>query len=397
MTDAAILGPLSSLHEMMAHLLESVPAKDAARQYHPELGSLSWYFGRSVYLETFWLRQFVGGDAELSARVEHLFTPGALSLAEQCAALPPADHLLNWAAEIRSEHLMRLANPGMMPNHPLLDNQRFLWFLLQEQAKDYERMLIVLNQRQARAIETDHRVERALSAKPLEADVQEVAQGHYRIGARDDPMAYDIELPPQAVKLSAFRIARLPVSNAQFLAFMQAGGYQEHAYWDEQAWRWLQAVAPQHPEYWRMDDGGNWYGVGVNGPADLPPDEPVSGISYYEAQAFAAWANSLGGAFSGAVLQHEYQWEVAARTGVIENLGRVQEWCANRLHEYPEYLPFPTRASAEGVLDGQHCSLKGGSLHAQRPLRRLSFREGRLPNERTAFTGARLVFPPIED
>ena len=115
MTSPEILGRLASLHELTAHLIESTPAADINRQYHPELGSLAWYFGQSVYLETYWLREVIQGDDDLTRRVAPLFTPGAMPLAEQCAALPPADHLLNWAAEIRDTHLMRLANPGSLP------------------------------------------------------------------------------------------------------------------------------------------------------------------------------------------------------------------------------------------------------------------------------------------
>ena len=89
MTDTAILGQLSSLHEMMSKLMSSIPQAEATRQFHPELGSLCWYFGHSVYLETFWLRQVLSGDDNLTRRVEHLFTPGTLPLSEQCAALPP--------------------------------------------------------------------------------------------------------------------------------------------------------------------------------------------------------------------------------------------------------------------------------------------------------------------
>jgi iron(II)-dependent oxidoreductase len=120
MPNPGILGQLSSLHEMMDQLAASMPPGDAARQFHPELGSLCWHLGRSVFLETYWLRQVLAGDDDLTRRVERLFTTGAMALGDQCAALPPIDHLRNWAAEIWDEHLLRLANPGLLPHHPLL-------------------------------------------------------------------------------------------------------------------------------------------------------------------------------------------------------------------------------------------------------------------------------------
>lgn len=393
MANPSILGPLSSLHEMMGQLLTSVPANDATRQYHPELGSLCWYLGRSVYQETYWLRQVLTGDEDLSQRVEHLFTPGARSLAEQCAQLPPVEHLLNWAVEIQDEHLTRLANPGLLPEHPLMKDERLAWLLLQEQARNYERMLQVLNQRQLHHLRTDYAVERVLTPTRPQPGAADVTQGHYRVGARDDAAAYDNELPPQAVELSYFRIGRRPVSNSEYLTFMQAGGYENPDLWSDAGRHWLGERQPSHPEYWRQDAAGHWFGVGINGPSDLPRDEPVSGISQHEATAYAAWAANLEGELSGAVLQHEYQWEVAARTGALSQYGRVQEWCANPFHPYPDFQPFPDAQTSKTYFDRDRPSLRGASLHAQRTLRRLTCRDHADAAQRTGFTGLRLVFP----
>jgi iron(II)-dependent oxidoreductase len=378
---------------MTAQLAGSVPPADAARQYHPQLGSLAWYLGHSVFLETYWLREVVAGDPDLTRRVAHLFTPGALDLARQCAALPPLDHLLNWAAEIRDEHLTRLANPSMLPDHPLLAHDRLAWYLLQEQARAYDAMLMVLNQRQLRLDAGGHHVTRALAPRLPQADCGEVEQGHYRIGARNDPAALDHELPPQAVALSGFRIARRPVANAEYLAFMEQGGYAERRWWTPEGWDWLQSAGVAQPEYWRRDTAGAWYGIGVNGAADLPAEEPVSGVSLHEAKAYAAWASALGEGMQGAVLQHEYQWEVAARTGVLESHGRVLEWCANSFHPYPEFTPFPDATASARWFDTGEAALRGASLHAQRPRRRLTCREHAPPGRRVAPSGLRLVFP----
>ena len=332
MTSAAILGPLSALHEMLLKLVESVPEPDAQSQFHPELGSLHWYLGRSVYQELYWLREVLGSDNDLSSRVEEFFQPGRASLAEQCAHLPPRHHLMSWATEVMDEHLMRLANPGLLPEHPLLVEDRLSWFLLQEVARNYESMLTVLVQRRLQMGTPDYRVETPLLASPPTANAREIHQGHYRIGARNDPAAYDNELPPQAVELSSFRIATRPVSNAEFLAFMESGAYGDQALWSEDGWDWLQSLNGSHPDHWRRDSAGNWCGVGVQGPGDLPADQPVTGINRHEAGAYANWVSARGQETAGAVLAHEYQWELAARTGAIELVGRAWEWCSNRFH-----------------------------------------------------------------
>jgi gamma-glutamyl hercynylcysteine S-oxide synthase len=391
MTSPTILGQLSGLYEMQLHLLESVPEAEAARQFQPYLPSLSWYFAHAVYLELHWLRAVLTGDGDLAQRVSQLFEWGALPLSEQCARLPPRAHLINWASEIRDEHLRRLATPGALPATPLTANDRLQWFLLQEQAKLYESMLEVLNQRNLQAQDIDHVCATPLTAADPAWQTREISQGHYRIGARDDPKASDIELPPQAVELSSYRIALTPVSNAQYLAFMQAGGYEEPALWSEAGLLWLGESQTHHPEYWRRDTNGDWYETAINGHGDLPPDEPVAGINRLEAEAFARWASQHSGETEGAVVQHEYQWEIAARSGILQQSGRVWEWCGNPFQTYPEYRPFP----GEGPGNDPHASvLRGASLHTQRVLRRPSFRLRAAATDHYRFAGTRLVFPP---
>jgi iron(II)-dependent oxidoreductase len=389
MTSPTLLGQLSELHEMQQQLLVSVAADDAARQFRADLPSLSWLYGKGVYQELYWLRAMAEQDDDLTRRVSHLFTPGDLSLADQCARLPPVAHLTRWAAEIRDELLRRLATPGALADHPQLASDRMAGFLLQEQAKLYEQMLVLLTQRQLLQ-PRDHLCSSALKPVMPDWEIREISQGHYRIGARDEPLAYDYERPPQAVELSSFRIALTPVSNAQYLAFMTAGGYETRELWGEAARQWLDTSPRHHPEYWRQDAQGDWYGIAVRGASDLIAEEPVAGINRYEAEAFARWIDRLAGDYAGAVLQHEYQWEVAARSGVLQQTGRVWEWCGNTFHTYPEYRPWPDDRAAADERQG---ILRGASLHTPQVLRRASQRHWASPATPYQFAGTRLVFP----
>jgi len=377
-TAPEILGRLASIREMTAHLVENQPASDVNRQFHSEIGSIGWYFGRSVYEETYWLREVMQGDDDLTRRVRHLFSPGGMSLADQCVSLPPRDHLLSWAAEIRDTHLALLANPGLLPPHPLLADDRLQHFLVQQQSMAYEAMLWVLQEKALAQTLADYHPRQPLEARTPSPEAPLVEQGHYRIGSRFEPWAYDNELPPQAVELSAFRIASRPVSNAEWLAFMQAGGYRHH------------------PHHWRADRAGLWYAIGINGPADLGPDDAVMGICHHEAQAFAAWTSSLGDALSGAALPHEVQWEAGVRSGVVKELGRAWEWCANRFEPYGDYQAPGPREPATSDFDDLHCALRGACLHTQPALRRPSLRNRALPHQDFRFSGLRLIFPPGE-
>lgn len=388
------LGQLSALQQMMTQLIEPLSERQCRLGHPPALAPLLWYYGRATYLETWLLRHQVQGESDLTDRVAEIFTPGALPAEAQWQRLPPKDHLLNWALELQDENLMRLANSDRLPDHGLLSDNRLILLINQARALLYEQMLQTLVEQRLQQAEP-YRVARPLVAAGPTADLVGVSQGHYRIGAKDDPAARDNELPPQIVNLSNFRIDRQPVNNAAWLAFMQAGGYGTEAYWSAPGWDWRQGIDAR-PHHWRQDEQGAWYGVGLNGPADLPPEDPVMGISHHEAHAYARWVDSLGGELSGAVVQHEYQWEVAMRTRALSPSGRAWEWCANRFEPYSEFQPGLEPDGGMEQFTGEEFVLRGGCLHSQPPLRRLSFRQHAGAGTRTLFAGTRLVFPPQE-
>lgn len=393
MTSSTLLGSLSGFHDLIMKLAEDSPDEIFSEQFHPELGSLAYILGECVYRELYWLREVIQENNDLSNRVAHLFGHGELSLEQQCTQLPPKDHLLNWAAEILDHHLVLLANPGMLPNHPLLKDDVIVHYFLQEHALSYERFLSQLNLARIRHADTGFLASFRLTSCKPRLDAAEISQGVYRIGSRSEPQAYDNELPPQMVNLSSFRIAHRPVSNAEYLAFIEDGGYQNQALWTDENAR---KKAEEHgaPFHWRQDSNNMWYGIGLNGPMELTGEDPALGLSHHEATAFANWTAALGGETEGAVLQHEYQWEAAVRTQAIKEYGRVWEWCANAFEPYHKYRVNKLLRPATTDFNEQKRSLRGGCLHTQPTLRRPSLRNRARPHWNFIFAGTRLVFPP---
>ena len=393
MIEPQALGALASAHELLLQLMENLPPRDCNRRFDAELPSAGWLLGRAVYLELNLLRSHVMRDDDLAGRVRHLFDAEQPASADLDAQLPPHDHLLNWANEIFDQHLTWLANPGHVPSHALLDGSWLVWQLAQREWLIYERLLALLTARSAQREGGDYRVVEILEARLPKDDSSRIEQGHYRIGARDGAVMPD-ERPAQAVELHAFRISRRPVSNAEYLAFIAAGGYRVSDWWDTAGRQWLESASADGPWHWRRDGAGHWYGIGTSGPMDLYPEDPVAGLCAHEARAFAAWAAAHGRGLSGAVPQHEYQWEVAARLDRIELQGRSWEWCANNFHHYPGYQAPADPALERCPADQGQLSLRGSCLHTQAGLRRSTFRRCALPGERALFAGTRLVMPP---
>lgn len=393
MIDPQSLGALAGTRERLLQLIETLPARDCNRRFDSDLPSPGWLLGRAVFLELHLLRDRVLGEADLAGRVRHLFSE-AVPTADIDAQLPPQEHLLSWAREIFDHHLTALANPGQIPQqHPWLTDSWLVWHLAQREALIYEQLLAVLTARGIQRDAGDHVVTVPLSAQLPNADAARIEQGHYRIGARDGT-ALDNERPAQVVELNAYRINRRPVCNAEYLAFIEAGGYRHPAYWDEDGRHWLESMGVQAPWQWRRDVAGQWYEIGQNGAMDLHPEAVLSGICAHEARAFAAWAAVHGEGLSGAVPQHEYQWEVAARMGELSLTGRAWEWCTNPYHAYPDHPSSDDPLLDPCPIHEHTVTLRGGSLHTQPSLRRTTVRRCALPGTRQLFAGTRLVMPP---
>lgn len=392
MIDPQALGALAGTHELLLQLIEDLPMRDCNKRFDPTLPSAGWLLGRAVFIELHLLRGVVRGETDLADRVRHLFDREPPHAGAVDAELPPRDHLLNWANEVFDQHLTWLANPGQLPAHAWLQESWLVWHLAQREALLYEWLLAVLTARSADSDDEAYVVSNPLQAELPTDDSIRIEQGHYRVGARGGPV-FPVETPPQVVELHAYRISRKPVSNAEYLAFIDDGGYRDDGWWDDDGKHWLNSSNAQAPWLWRRDANDHWYTTGVNGAMDLYANEPVSGLSAHEARAFAAWASARGQGLNGAVPQHEYQWEVAARLGQIAAFGRSWEWCANAFHHYPDFVApdEPMLLSCTGETD---LSLRGGCLHTQPSLRRTSLRLCGDPTRRTLFAGTRLVMPP---
>jgi iron(II)-dependent oxidoreductase len=380
-----LIEALGQSQALLLALVEGVDDSTCRTQYHPDLSPLGWHLGHCVYTECLWLHEKVRNDNSVTAPIEDFYTPPRTPKAERGARLPKQADLLLWAQELQAFNLHYLRN--LRPEwrtHALFDDDYLIHFLIQHNSQHYETMLMILTQKSLGDPRPDETARlQALGPAALRRDSIDIPAGHYRIGG-ERPTAYDNELPRQQADLGPFAISRHPVSNAEYLAFIEAGGYRDAGLWDAAGSAWLQSSGVAHPDHWRQTAAGGWYALGIHGACELAAGEPVSGISHHEASAFARWA--------GGRLPHEYQWEAACRIGALEHTGRVWEWCANTFQPYDGFTPFPYEEYSQPWFDNRHFSLKGGSLHTRPAIRRPSFRNFFEADKRHVFAGLRLVY-----
>ncbi|MCK5902258.1 MAG: SUMF1/EgtB/PvdO family nonheme iron enzyme [Cocleimonas sp.] len=391
-----LLGQISGLQSMMRDIFNAADETDCYQSLAEGLPPLAWLFGRSVYAETYWVREVLVEDEDMTQRVRHLFANTVVVSDQVEQALPERENLLSWALELQDDNMMRLENPALLEKeslapHPLLQND-YLWHLiLQEYALRYEQMMANLNIINARKQQAYQVLKVLKSSRPSSRCIV-LQGGHYRIGAKENPAALPSELPTQIVELSSFHMNKNAVSNSEWLGFIEADGYQQRHLWTDEGWDWCE-LNRQSPLYWRQDIKKQWYSIGLNGACDLVASSAVSGICQHEAMAYANWVAEHGGKLKNAAVQHEYQWETAQRAQKIKVSAPVREWCCNLKHRYTGYKKPAYKDQHDTEFKITAFSLRGTSLYTPEVFQRISYRQFANPDQRFMFTGTRLVFP----
>jgi ergothioneine biosynthesis protein EgtB len=182
------------------------------------------------------------------------------------------------------------------------------------------------------------------------------------------------------VYLEGYEIANFLVTNKEYLTFIAEGGYQNFQYWLDDGWAWVQQHEIIAPLYW-VKKNNEWYQYALSGLQKVKPENILTHISFYEAQAFANW--------KGMRLPTEFEWEVAS---VQLNWGQRWEWTNSA------YLPYPKYKAAEGAVGEYNGKfminqmvLRGASIATAKGHERNTYRNFFAPYHQWQYTGIRLI------
>ena len=385
-------------------LIEDLADADFRSQPHPDFSPAGWHLGHVAYTEAKWLICHLNDAPLPRPEMRQTFDVDGLPKAERSKRLPPKDAVLDYAHDIRGRIWHGF-------DDEMLKRDGRVWhFVLQHESQHGETITFL------RHLLGDKPLAEPERGPEIKVEFLPVPAGAVPIGS-DALAAIDNERPAHAVAVGDFRIARHPVTQGQFAAFIEAGGYTERRWWDEDGWAWLKKARVGKPLYWHED--------AVN--------HPVMGVNAFEAEAFAR--------FSGARLPTEAEWEKAAAWnpetgtaapfpwgetlpgpevancdrvhkgttpvdrypmgrsayGAEDMIGNVWEWTASSFMPYDGFTPWPYADYSKIYFDGAHRVLRGGSWATRPWAMRASFRNWYTPDIRQILAGFRLAKDGLRD
>jgi iron(II)-dependent oxidoreductase len=403
---------------------------ELGRQYDPLMSPLVWDLAHIGQQEELWLLRDGNVDRPgmLPPDVERLYDAFVNSRASRVSLplLPPQDARA-YCATVRNKVLDSLDS---LTDDPNVEADFNFGLVISHENQHDETMLQALNLRSGQPLlDTGSPLPHGRSG--VAGTSVQVPAGEFVLGvdAISEPHSLDNERPAHIVDVPAFRIGRVPVTNSEWQQFIDDGGYHQQRWWSDPGWTHRHEAALTAPQFWNAIGRSRTRFGHVE---EIPADEPVQHVTYFEAEAYAAWA--------GARLPTEVEWEKAAAWdpavgsrrrfpwgaseptehlanlgggalrpapvgaypasasayGAEQMLGDVWEWTTSPLRPWPGFTPMIydrySQPFFEGSGAGDYKVLRGGSWAVAPSTLRPSFRNWDHPIRRQIFSGVRLAW-----
>ncbi len=219
--------------------------------------------------------------------------------------------------------------------------------------------------------------------------------GMIETGYEGNAFHFDNEGPNHSSFNHDHSVSNRLVSNAEWLQFIEDGGYQNFRWWLDSGWAWLQSENISAPMYWSKDDKNQILRFSLNGNLPLNMNGAVSNISYFEADAFARWASQNLKGLAGARLPTEFEWESFAKSNSESSndlFGKVWQWTSSNYTPYPGYQPWGGIAGEyNGKFMVNQMVLRGSSAYTPVGHSRITYRNFFPTHARWQITGLRLA------
>jgi ergothioneine biosynthesis protein EgtB len=414
-------------------LCAGLEPEDCVVQSMPDVSPTKWHLAHTTwFFETFILKKFVPGYRAEIPEYAYLFNSYYNAAGDMhrrdlrgLISRPTMSQAQRYRASVDSHIDDLLSNP----DESLLDELESILVLGFHHEQQHQELLIT-DIKHVFAQNPLYPVFRAAARHSVRADERTATECRpYRfidfeetvtaIGHDGDGFAYDNEGLRHRALVPAFSLATQPVTNGEFIAFIEDNGYSRPEFWLSLGWMAVNEQRWNAPLYWTKRDGA-WWNFTLSGLRPVDQSEPVTHVSYFEADAYANWA--------GARLPTEFEWERAALSCPIEGnfvetelfhpvpvavtsavsaersehhrhlvqmFGDVWEWTRSAYSPYPGYRAAP---GALGEYNGKFmCNqyvLRGGSCATSRIHIRRTYRNFFQPEKRWQFTGIRLARDP---
>jgi ergothioneine biosynthesis protein EgtB len=405
-------------------LCAGLEPEDCVVQSMPDVSPTKWHLAHTTwFFETFILKKFVPGYRAEIPEYAYLFNSYYNAAGDMhrrdlrgLISRPTLSQAQRYRASIDSHIDDLLSNP----DENLLDEIESILVLGFHHEQQHQELLItdikhVLAQNPLYPVfraGRDGALRRPDAAARRPYQLIDFEQTLTEIGHDGDEFAYDNEGPRHQALVPAFSLATRPITNGEYIAFIEDNGYNRPEFWLSLGWMTVNEQRWNAPLYWIKRDGA-WWNFTLSGLRPVDQSEPVTHVSYFEADAYANW--------TGARLPTEFEWERAAlscpiegnfvetevfhpvavasavsadksRKGLHQMFGDVWEWTRSAYSPYPGYR---AAGGALGEYNGKFmCNqyvLRGGSCATSRTHIRRTYRNFFQPEKRWQFTGIRLA------